>query len=66
LIYKVRKEFGKAVTTHYGPVSQLHCIGKFSSVMVKERVEQWRATARAATDAIVDTAWDPSGTVHDE
>ena len=51
----VRKQFRTFVTTHYGPVSKVRCTGKFSKTVVTEQVEQWKDSARAAKNAIVDT-----------
>ena len=51
----MRKQFRSFVTTHYGPVSKLQCTGKFGEAVVNELVEQWKDSARAAKNAIVDT-----------
>ncbi|HVY63422.1 MAG TPA: hypothetical protein VHH11_01220 [Gammaproteobacteria bacterium] len=58
-VWKARKEFRKLLIAHYGPVSQPHCAGKFSSARVQELVQQWKEAARAATDVVVDTSWEP-------
>jgi hypothetical protein len=50
----LRKQFRTFVTTHYGPVSNVQCTGKFSETMVNERVEKWKDSARTANNAIID------------
>jgi len=54
-VNSARKEFRNLVTTKYGPVSKLQCAGKFSETVVNELVEQWKDSARATKNAVVDT-----------
>ena len=54
----VRTEFHKMVMMTYGPVGQFNCAAKPSPAEAEQRLEQWKATARAK-DTLVDTGWKP-------
>ena len=43
----------------------LFAAGKFSQTVVNEQVEKWKDTARAATNAIVDTDWQPTAALRE-
>jgi hypothetical protein len=48
------------VTTQYGAVSQVQCVGKFNPAVVKDTVQQWQDKARATNNAFIDTDWQPT------
>jgi hypothetical protein len=57
--WKARKEFRELVSKHYGPVSRTHCAGNPSAAKMEELVQQWKDVARAASNAVVNTGWEP-------
>jgi hypothetical protein len=57
--WKARKEFRELVAKRYGPVSQARCAGNPSAAKMEELVQQWKDDARAASNAVVDTGWEP-------
>jgi hypothetical protein len=59
-VSSARKEFRELVTTQYGAVSQVQCVGKFNPAVVKDTVQQWQDKARATNNAIIDTDWQPT------
>jgi hypothetical protein len=59
-VSSARKEFRQLVTTQYGAVSQVQCVGKFNPAVVKDTVQQWQDKARATNNAIVNTDWQPT------
>ena len=64
-VSSARKEFRELVTTQYGAVSHVQCVGKFNPAVVKDTVQQWQDKARATNNAIIDTDWQPTAALRE-